>query len=116
MVNGITAPPALGASGRPWAVVGAAGNQLSGETLYFGKPFLAIPEKNHHEQRINAHFVRELGAGDWQFIEKIQPENLTRFLGEAETYRNNLANSPHHFDGTAAALAEIEAFLQLAAK
>jgi len=99
-----------------WAVVGAAGNQLSGETLYFGKPFLTIPEKNHHEQRINAHFVKELGAGDCQFIENIQPDDLTRFLGEAENYRNNLANSPHHFDGTEAALAEIEAFLQLAAK
>ena len=31
------------------AVIGAAGNQLSGETLYFGKPFLAIPERKPHE-------------------------------------------------------------------
>lgn len=99
-----------------WAVVGAAGNQLSGETLYFGKPFLAIPEKNHHEQRINAHFVRELGAGDWQFIEKIQPDDLTRFLRMTDHYRNSLANSPHQFDGTDSALEEIEAFLQATEK
>jgi uncharacterized protein (TIGR00661 family) len=45
------------------AVVCAAGNQLLGESLYLGKPVLAIPESQHHEQLINAHFLERMGAG-----------------------------------------------------
>lgn len=94
------------------AVIAAAGNQLSGETLYFRKPFLAIPEKNHHEQCINAFFVKDLGGGDWQLIERLQPADVTRFLGQVESYRENIQNSPHKFDGTDDAVREIEAFIR----
>jgi uncharacterized protein (TIGR00661 family) len=94
-----------------YAVIGAAGNQLSGETLYFGKPFLAIPEKNHHEQCINAYFVKDLGGGDWRLIETITADDIQQFMGELETYRENLCNSPHKFDGTDDAAREIEAFV-----
>ena len=39
-----------------YAVIGAAGNQSIGEALFLGKPILALPERHHHEQRINAWF------------------------------------------------------------
>lgn len=93
------------------AVIAAAGNQLSGETLHFGKPFLAIPEKAHHEQCINAHFVKSLGGGDWRLIEKIEKMDVVQFLNDSDQYRQNLRNSKHKFDGTEDALREIEAFL-----
>ena len=93
------------------AVVAAAGNQLSGETLYFGKPFLALPERSHHEQCINAHFVQELGAGEWKHIEELTSQDLLSFLAKLDIYRENLRNSPHNFDGTADAAQEIEEFL-----
>lgn len=95
------------------AVIAAAGNQLSGETLYFGKPFLALPERAHHEQCINAFFVKDLGGGDWRFIEELTAADITRFLSDLEAYRENLRHSPHEFDGTADAAREIEAFLDL---
>jgi uncharacterized protein (TIGR00661 family) len=95
-----------------FAVIAAAGNQLSGETMYFRKPFLAIPEKDHHEQCINAYFVKDLGGGDWRLIERIDAADVRDFLANVETYRENLHNSPHAFDGTDAAARAIEEFIQ----
>jgi uncharacterized protein (TIGR00661 family) len=93
------------------AVVAAAGNQLLGESLYLGKPFFALPEEKHFEQCINAHFLRQLGGGDWCAIERVQQRDLERFMVEREAYRAKLAGRQDEFDGTPAAVAAIESML-----
>jgi uncharacterized protein (TIGR00661 family) len=74
------------------AVISAAGNQLLGESLYLGKPFFAIPEKHHHEQLINAHFLRASGAGDWTTLETFGAEDLRHFLSRLDEFDPALGN------------------------
>src|SRR5262245_7699994 len=62
------------------AVIGAAGNQTLGEALYLGKPILAFPEQHHHEQLINAHFLKTMRAGDSTIAEAAEPNDLHDFL------------------------------------
>lgn len=69
------------------AVVGAAGSQLLGEAVYLGKPMLAIPESRHHEQRINAYYLREMGRGDFVHVEHFTRGRLYTFLGSLDVYR-----------------------------
>ncbi|MEM8864163.1 MAG: glycosyltransferase family protein [Planctomycetota bacterium] len=93
-------------------VIAAAGNQLLGESLYFGKPIFALPEWNHHEQCINSCFLKQLGGGDWAPLERVTAANLAAFLSKRETYRQQLAESDLEFDGTQAAADAIEAMLR----
>ncbi|MEO0531786.1 MAG: glycosyltransferase family protein [Planctomycetota bacterium] len=93
------------------AVIAAAGNQLLGEALHFGKPVLAMPERHHYEQRINAEFIAQMGAGEQQIIETLTAEHLTGFLDRRETYRQTLAESDQDFDGGPAAEQAVEAML-----
>jgi uncharacterized protein (TIGR00661 family) len=91
------------------ALVCTAGNQLVGEALYLGKPVLALPEPGNFEQRINAHFVRQSGAGDWAPMESAGPERLRGFLDRLEGYR--AAIDPAAVAGNARALQALEPFL-----
>jgi len=93
------------------AVVCAAGNQLLGEALFMGKPVLAIPEEIHHEQRINAHFLREMGAGDWTTLEKFHLPILQKFLLQTADYQAAISSLAGQLDGTADALAVIRSHL-----
>jgi uncharacterized protein (TIGR00661 family) len=93
------------------ALVGAAGNQTLGESLFLGKPVLALPEQDHHEQLINSHFLRQMGGGDFTTVETFERPHLTRFLNRLDEYQDNLASHRGHLDGTPAALAEIRRFL-----
>ena len=86
------------------AVISAAGNQLLGEALFLGKPVLAIPEEIHHEQRINAHFLRAMGAGDWTTLERFDDDVFTRFLGRLDEFRTATARLGSLHNGTPAAL------------
>lgn len=90
----------------------AAGNQLLGEALYFGKPVFAIPEGMHHEQQINACFLRQMNAGDWTTAESFQLEHLSSFLAKLDTYRAHLRQLSGQMNGTYDALAAINAVLQ----
>lgn len=92
-------------------VVCAAGNQLLGEALYLGKPVLAIPEAIHHEQRINAYFLREMGAGDWTTLEDFDSAALARFLERLEEYQSVASRLCGRLDGTNDALNAITAEL-----
>lgn len=89
------------------AVVCAAGNQLLGESLYFGKPVLAIPEEIHHEQRINAHFLQEMHAGDWTTLEAFDLPKLQQFLDRWDEYQAVAQQLCGKLDGTQDALHEI---------
>ena len=90
----------------------AAGNQLLGEALYYGKPVFAIPEEMHHEQQINAHFLRQMRAGDWMTAETFKTERLTEFLCQLDQYRKNLVPLKGNLNGTPEALMAIDAVLQ----
>lgn len=81
------------------AVVCAAGNQLLGEALYLGKPALAIPEEIHHEQRINAHFLKSMGCGDWTTLEQFDAAILNQFLSRCDEYRT-ACETRRSYDGT----------------
>lgn len=81
-------------------VIAATGNQLIGESLYFGKPFFGIPEKFHHEQRINAYFLQQMGCGDWRFLEDVQPEDFVGFSETLHTYAEGLSETRGRIDGT----------------
>ncbi len=93
------------------AVVAAAGNQLLGESLYLGKPYFALPEEKHFEQCINAHFLREMGAGDWRPIEAVTLADLQSFFDRLGEFRANLTGRREEFDGTPAAVQAIEEML-----
>ncbi len=67
-----------------------AGNQLVGEGLYLGKPVLALPEANQHEQAINARYLRASGGGDWTPVRDLTPARLRRFLAERDRYRGRV--------------------------
>ncbi len=82
------------------AVVCAAGNQLLGESLFLGKPALAIPEAFHHEQRINACFLQSMGAGDWTTLEDLDAERLQAFLSRCDEYRTAASSLRGQLDGT----------------
>jgi len=93
------------------ALVSAAGNQLLGEALFLGKPVFAIPEELHHEQRINACFLKQMGAGDWVTLERFTAAPLLRFLSRLDEYRANTAPLAGRLNGTQDALAAINSLL-----
>lgn len=94
------------------AVICAAGNQLLGESLYLGKPVMALPEEYHHEQMINAHFIANLGVGMWTTLEALTVEMLTEFREREPQFRAALQSMQGRLDGTADALAEIQQLLE----
>ncbi|PQO42862.1 glycosyltransferase family protein [Blastopirellula marina] len=93
------------------ALVGAAGNQSLGEAIYLGKPVLALPESSHHEQRINSHFLKQMGAGSWTSIETFAKSHLTSFLDGIAKFRANLARYRGLTNGNPPALAAIRKHL-----
>ncbi|MEM8678925.1 MAG: glycosyltransferase family protein [Planctomycetota bacterium] len=93
------------------AVVGAAGNQLIGESLYLRKPYLALPEGRHHEQSINAFFVKQMGVGEYCKLERFDPTDLTRFYERLETYRRGIEPHADFLDGTPDAVAAVTELL-----
>lgn len=97
------------------AVVCAAGNQLLGESLYLGKPVLALPEGQHHEQCINAHFLQQMGVGQAVELESLNEDTLQQFLQRLPDYRQQLIRLQGQFDGTQDALAAIAALLDQSA-
>ena len=86
------------------ALVSAAGNQLLGESLFLGKPVFAIPEELHHEQQINACFLKQMGAGDWTTLETLSSGHLSKFLSRLDDYRASAANLCGRLNGTPDAL------------
>ncbi len=96
------------------AYIGAAGNQTIGEAIHLGKPLFVLPERKHHEQRINAHFVRQMGVGDWNLLESVESGSLRRFLDRLNEYRSRLVEYRGRFDGTPRAVEVIRSALSRA--
>lgn len=62
------------------AVICLAGQQLLGEARFFGKPVLAIPLPNQHEQEINARYLRQEQIGDFCPIGSLRTQRIQKFL------------------------------------
>jgi len=88
------------------ALVTTAGNQVVGESLFLGKPVLALPEPGNFEQAINAHFLRLGGAGDWADPRRLTPGSVEAFLNALPLYRDRIGLEAR--DGTQAAVDLIE--------
>jgi hypothetical protein len=70
---------------------------------------LAVPESGNHEQSINAHFVRQLNAGDWVSPRAFTVRNLHRFLDHLPGYRSTVP--PERVNGLPVALEVIRQHL-----
>lgn len=92
-----------------FALVSTAGNQLVGEALYLGKPVLALPETNNFEQAINAHFLRESGAGEAWPMKELRRRQFQDFLERVELYRGRINRA--RMNGLPAALEVIRRHL-----
>ncbi|NJK88915.1 MAG: hypothetical protein HC923_05580 [Myxococcales bacterium] len=92
------------------ALLTTAGNQIVGEALYLRKPVLAMPEANNFEQRINAHFLAESGAGEQVQLEECDHHHISRFRERVSEFRR--VQDPNQLDGSRAAAAEIERQLE----
>jgi uncharacterized protein (TIGR00661 family) len=92
------------------AVVASAGNQLLGEALYLGKPFLALPEVGQYEQEINVAWLERMGAGVGLDPRRLDLAFLNRFLDECDRYRDVVDRE--FAAGNAAAVAAIETQLE----
>ncbi len=89
------------------AVFCAAGNQLLGESIYLGKPVLALPEPLHHEQLINSYFLRKMGVGDFATLNEVTPRLLRAFLERTPDFRKELECYRGVWNGTPTAVAAI---------
>jgi len=96
------------------ALIAAAGNQLLGEAMYFRKPVLAVPEARHHEQLINAHFLRWQGGGDFVALEAFSAQCMASFLARIDTFHEDLARRPRP-NGPAQALEIINSMIEASA-
>ncbi len=83
------------------AVMSTAGNQLIGEAIHFGKPFLALPEQAF-EQRLNAYMIERMGVGMRAELGTLTPSDIDRFLAQHEYYHSNTGR--HAGDGRAQAV------------
>ena len=75
------------------AVIHTAGNQLIGESLYLGKPILAIPETNNIEQEINGYYLEQSGFGMSCRFDKLSSDKPKEFISKIESFEIAIQNS-----------------------
>lgn len=90
------------------AVLSTAGNQLIGEAMHFGKPFLAAPE-DAFEQRLNAHMIERMGIGMRADLKRLTPSDVDRFLTHHAQYRSHMRDRAG--DGRAEATATLHRYI-----
>ena len=69
-------------------VIANAGFTLITESLYFRKPYLALPVKGQFEQILNAFQLEKLGYG--KYWDELNKERIESFLYSLDLYRKNL--------------------------
>ncbi|GAB1270183.1 hypothetical protein NBRC116493_34370 [Aurantivibrio infirmus] len=74
------------------AVIATAGFTLISESLYFAKPYLALPMKGQFEQHLNAHMLNTQGYGE----EGLNPsvDSIAAFLYRIPDYKEKLKSFP----------------------
>lgn len=94
-------------------VIAPAGHQLLSESLYLGKPVLAIPQSGHFEQRLNARMLRRSGRGRQGRMRTLE-KDLSRFIDEIDSYPCAAVGlEPFCFtDDTSRAVSLIEQFVR----
>ena len=90
------------------AVIANAGFSLVSESLYLGKPYLAMPVKNQFEQTFNAYYVDKLGYGAWW--QELGKEQIESFLFNLPVYAENLQSYPRA--GNGAILAKLDELIR----
>lgn len=89
-------------------VLSTAGNQLIGEAIHFGKPFLAVPEQAF-EQRLNACMIERMGVGMQADLNRLTPSDIDRFMGQHDSYRSHMR--AHAGDGRAEAIEALQRYI-----
>jgi len=69
-------------------VIANAGFTLITESLYLGKPYLALPVAGQFEQLLNAFQIEKLGYG--KYYDELNKEKIEAFLYNLDFYRKNL--------------------------
>jgi len=87
------------------ALFATAGNQMISEAIHFAKPLLLMPEESL-EQRLNAKFIQQWGAGMCIQPKQVTPQFLREFLNRHEEFVANLRI--HRRDGLSEALDAID--------
>ncbi len=77
------------------AVMATAGFTLTSESLYLGKPYLAMPLRGQYEQMLNAYLLADvLGFGKNQ-VEPLTEQAIAEFLYRIPEYREALTGYEH---------------------
>jgi uncharacterized protein (TIGR00661 family) len=66
-------------------VIAPAGHQLLSESLYLGKPVLAIPQTGQFEQKLNARMLRHSGRGYEARMDTLE-RSLRRFIADIDRF------------------------------
>jgi uncharacterized protein (TIGR00661 family) len=75
------------------AVIGGAGFTLMTESIYLGKPLLALPFENQYEQILNANYLAAMGYGER--ARALDAQTVGSFLARAPAYAERLAHLQH---------------------
>ena len=74
------------------AVITIAGHSSISEALVYKKPLLTIPVRNHVEQISNAISIKDLGCGDYLYIDDLRKsydDEIQKFISNIGYYREN---------------------------
>ncbi|MBI4964399.1 MAG: hypothetical protein HY913_14065 [Desulfomonile tiedjei] len=71
-------------------VITTAGHNIISEALCFGKPILCFPISFAYEQLVNAHFLAQLGYGEFYEKASIDAEALDGFESRLMQYRGRI--------------------------
>lgn len=92
------------------AVIGGAGFTLMSESIYLGKPLLAVPFAGHYEQALNAEYLRLTEYGDR--ADAVTGDAVRNFLARAPQYAERLRGYSH--DGNRELLRALDYRMQAA--
>jgi uncharacterized protein (TIGR00661 family) len=94
-------------------VIAPAGHQLISESLFLGKPVLAIPQTGQYEQRLNARMLRASGGGMSGRFGTLE-RDIAKFITSIDSFHFR-KGGPEMFrssDDTLPAARMIESFIQ----
>ena len=90
------------------AIVANAGFSLISESLYLGKPYLAIPAKLQFEQVLNAYQLGKSGYGDW--AKELTVAKIKDFEKKLPIFEKKLASYPRQ--GNKVVFTEVDKILK----
>jgi uncharacterized protein (TIGR00661 family) len=90
------------------AVIATGGFSLMSESVYLGKPYLAVPVRKQFEQVLNSLYLEKLGYGE--FHESLDPRVIKNFLARLDVYGDNLKK--HAQDGNTKILSDLDGLLE----